>query len=156
MSGAEVLVERWNENPADFAHEWLAGRQRAEVIYEIESQRGKFRLTTDALASLAAELVIAQKVARQWEQFGEQKEARIAELEKLVHTQAEEAAKAAREYADNMERMRGELEAAREALEPFARIADMDERLPKDAATTINIELCRKARAALKGTPSHE
>jgi len=52
--------------------------------------------TKDALASLTAE---------------------NDRLTALVHTQAEEAAKAAREYADNMERLRAELAAAWGALE---------------------------------------
>ena len=40
-----------------------------------------------------------------------------AKLRTIIHTQAEEAAKAAREYADNMERMRGEVAGVREAFE---------------------------------------
>ena len=50
------MDDDWNESPAAFAAEWLTSSQRDEVIYEIESQRGKFRLTTTALKAQAAEI----------------------------------------------------------------------------------------------------
>ena len=60
--------ERWNEDVGAFAAEWLKDSRRDEVIYEMESRRGKFRLTTTALeaaqariAALEAELAGAQK-----------------------------------------------------------------------------------------------
>ena len=145
MSGAEGLVERLRE---------MARRHEDAAHYEVPYAEEELTEAADALASLAAELVIAQKVARQWEQFGEQKEARIAELEKLVHTQAEEAAKAAREYADNMERLRGELAGARDhALEEAAKVAEeRHEALGFDWTPYAIANAIR----ALKGTPPHE
>jgi hypothetical protein len=69
------------------------------------------------IEALQAELTIAQKVARQWEQFGEQKEARIAQLEAALagareagqayivfrDDVLEEAAKVARDYGSKAE-----------------------------------------------------
>lgn len=50
------MSEEWNENPGDFAREWMQLTQRDETIYQMESRRGKFRLTTTAIEALTARL----------------------------------------------------------------------------------------------------
>lgn len=41
----------------------------------------------------------------------------------------------------------------REALKPFARVADQEERTPSGSSILVNVDRCRDARQALKETP---
>lgn len=41
----------------------------------------------------------------------------------------------------------------REALKPFARVADHEERTPSGSSILVNVDRCRDARQALKETP---
>lgn len=122
---------------------------------------GKLRLTNPdgpeaqaALKALRAELTIAQKVARQWEQFGEQKEARIAALEKyradMLASRMEDirdAEERGREWAKKrIAQLEAELAGAREALGKIEGIAMF-------YSSSEALEVGQIARAALKGTP---
>lgn len=73
-----------------------------------------------------------------------------------------EEAKLCDEAADEIERLRslatqhhqgGEVERLREALKPFARIADMEERAGPMDSVMVNVARCRDARAALAQQP---
>ena len=56
-------------------------------------------------------------------------------------------------HAAQIEALTAELNALREALEPFARIADMEHRAGPADSVMVNVARCRDARAAL-GEPT--
>lgn len=59
-----------------------------------------------------------------------------------------------REAADAIETLTRERDEAREALKPFAQIADMEENAKDGASVIVNISRCRNARSVLRSEPT--
>ncbi|WP_156424904.1 hypothetical protein [Novosphingobium fuchskuhlense] len=80
-------------------------------------------------------------------------------VQSLLRANATTRAEAAEAVADDVHKAlwaaEARVKALEEALLPFARIADHNNRLPKGASVGVNIDRCRDARQALGGDHEH-